>query len=65
MAASRHVVDIEIRRPPDFYVPDEQIAERATQVLAWRTDIPREAVKVTVEDGCMTLSGTVDWQFQR
>lgn len=59
------VVDIEVRCPPDFYVPDEQIAERATQVLAWRTDIPRDAVKVTVEDGCMTLSGTVDWQFQR
>lgn len=59
------VVDIEVRCPPDFYVPDEQIAERATQVLAWRTDIQRDAVKVTVEDGCITLSGTVDWQFQR
>lgn len=59
------VVDIEVRCPPEYYVPDEQIAERATQVLAWKTEIPRDTVKVTVEDGCMTLSGTVDWQFQR
>lgn len=59
------VVDIEVRCPPEHYVPDEKIAERATQVLVWKTEIPRDAVKVTVEGGCMTLSGMVDWQFQR
>ena len=59
------VVDIVVRCPPECHVPDEQIVERATQMLAWRTDIPRDAVKVTVDAGCMTLSGTVDWQFQR
>lgn len=59
------IVDIEVRCPPECHVSDEQIIERATQVLAWRTDIPQDDVKVTVEGGRMTLSGTVDWQFQR
>lgn len=59
------VVDIEVRCPAELIVPDEQIVARATQALRWRWDIPQDDVKVTVENGRMTLSGTVDWQYQR
>ncbi len=59
------VVELEVRRSPEFQLTDEEVAKRAATVLDWNTAIPRGAVKVTVEDGCLTLSGSVDWQYQR
>lgn len=59
------VMDIEVRRSPEFQLTDEEVAKRAATVLDWDTAIPRGAVKVTVEDGFVTLSGSVDWQYQR
>lgn len=59
------VLDIEVRCPPESHVSDEVLAKRATDVLAWNTSLPKDAVKVTVEQGCLTLTGSVDWQFQR
>ena len=59
------VMDIEVRRSPEPQLTDEEVAKRATTVLDWNTAIPRGAVKVTVEEGFLTLSGSVDWQYQR
>lgn len=59
------VLDVEVRCAPDSHVSDEVLAKRATDVLAWDTSLPKDAVKVTVDQGCVTLTGTVDWQFQR
>ncbi|UJB21673.1 MULTISPECIES: BON domain-containing protein [Lysobacter] len=59
------VLDVEVRCPPDSHVSDEVLVKRATDVLAWDTSLPKGAVKVTVDQGCLTLTGTVDWQFQR
>lgn len=59
------VIDIEVRCPPDSSVTDEVIAKRATEVLAWNASLPAGSVMVSVERGCLTLTGTVDWQFQR
>ena len=33
--------------------------------LAWDVSVPRDTVGVKVEDGWITLSGKVDWHFQR
>jgi osmotically-inducible protein OsmY len=43
---------------------DVDIAEAASRSLKWHSDLP-ETIKVTVEHGWVTLSGTVEWQFQR
>jgi len=59
------VLDLEVRCPPDSHVSDEVLAKRAADVLEWDTTLPRGAVKVAVDQGCLTLTGTVDWQFQR
>ncbi|MGN7916076.1 BON domain-containing protein [Lysobacter sp. ESA13C] len=59
------VLDLEVRSPPDSHVSDEVLAKRAADVLEWDTTLPRGAVKVAVDQGCLTLTGTVDWQFQR
>lgn len=59
------VVDVEVQPTTEFKVEDGEIAKRATAMLAWRHAAPRESITVTVEDGHVTLSGTVDWQFQK
>lgn len=59
------VLDVEVRCPPDSHVSDEVLVKRATDVLAWDNSLPKGAVKVTVDQGCLTLTGSVDWQFQR
>lgn len=43
---------------------DEQIAQRAVDLLRWDGTIP-DQVHVSVSDGWITLSGEVDWQYQR
>jgi osmotically-inducible protein OsmY len=44
---------------------DADIAETADNVLQWSSTLPTGAVKVMVEDGWVTLSGNVDWQYQK
>lgn len=44
---------------------DDEIAKRALNSLAWDTMIPSKGIQVTVENGIVTLSGQVPWQFQR
>lgn len=44
---------------------DTDIARSAENVLEWMTSLPEDSVKVMVEGGWITLSGEVDWQFQK
>jgi osmotically-inducible protein OsmY len=44
---------------------DADIASSAINALQWTTYVPRDAVKVMVEGGRVTLSGEVDWDWQR
>ena len=59
------VVDMDVRPTEQFRIEDEEIAVSAAAVLAWHPVAPKDAVKVTVENGCLTLSGAVDWNFQK
>lgn len=59
------VVDVEVCPTAEFKMKDEEIAKRAAAMLAWRRGAPHGSVTVIVEDGHATLSGTVDWQFQK
>jgi osmotically-inducible protein OsmY len=44
---------------------DSDIALAAHNVLRWNSEIPKDSVKVDVEDHVITLTGEVDWHFQR
>ncbi|SUS03334.1 Transport-associated [uncultured Defluviicoccus sp.] len=44
---------------------DESIATRVANVIDWDTRIPKNAVKAKVTNGHVTLTGHVNWQFQR
>ncbi len=44
---------------------DADIAQAARNALEWTSSIPANSVTVMVESGMVTLSGDVDWQYQR
>jgi osmotically-inducible protein OsmY len=43
---------------------DAELRGMALQTIAWDTDAPAELIDVKVEDGWVTLRGTVNWQFE-
>jgi osmotically-inducible protein OsmY len=44
---------------------DEDIAKQALNVLSWDLAVPKEKVKVKIDKGWVTLSGDVDWYYQK
>jgi osmotically-inducible protein OsmY len=57
--------EIEVRFPGDKKWNDDEIAQRAVNILAWNTLVPKDCVRVKVSDGWITLSGGVKWNYQR
>jgi osmotically-inducible protein OsmY len=56
--------DLVVDLPGTHRVNDTDLAQTAATVLAWDTSLPR-TLYVTVEHGAITLTGDVDWQFQK
>lgn len=57
--------EIEVRYPTEKQTADDQIAKRALDILTWDASVPANSIQVTVRNGWVTLTGSVDWQFQR
>jgi osmotically-inducible protein OsmY len=57
--------EIQVRLPGHTRSNDDEIAQRALNILAWSTQVPSDAIRVKVSDGWITLSGQVDWNYQR
>ncbi len=58
-------MDVDITLPGSTVRNDIDIARTAENVLQWMTYWQKDAVKVMVEDGWITLSGEVDLEYQR
>ena len=58
-------VEIDVMLPGSSQRTDADIAETAAQGLEWNVLVPRDRVKIMVEDGWITLSGNVEHQYQR
>lgn len=56
---------IEVRPIGTHQTADDEIARRAADLLMWSTSVPKDSVKVKVDDGFITLLGTVEWNYQR
>ncbi|HEX7129649.1 MAG TPA: BON domain-containing protein [Rhodanobacteraceae bacterium] len=56
---------IEVRLPGDKQQNDDEIAQRALDIIAWSTSLPHDCIRVKVADGWVTLSGSVNWNYQR
>jgi osmotically-inducible protein OsmY len=57
--------EIEVRLPYDTKRSDDEIARAAIGRFEWDVSIPRDAIKVSVEQGWITLTGEVDWHYQK
>jgi osmotically-inducible protein OsmY len=75
MAAERAVMSIQgvkalaselqVSLPGTHERTDEDIAQAALNVLAWNAVTPKNAIKVKVTKGWVTLSGVTEWLFQK
>lgn len=58
-------IEIDVTLPGSSKRNDSDIAHSAENVLQWMTYLPEDAVKVVAEKGWITLSGDVDWDYQK
>lgn len=57
--------EIQVRYPERKKHADDEIAARALKIISWDTALPDGAIGVTVQHGCVKLTGEVPWHFQR
>jgi osmotically-inducible protein OsmY len=71
-SAAKHILgvhavalDIQVGQSPLFKRTDTEIAEAIINTLKQHTGIDHSKIKVEVEDGNVTLTGEVEWEYQR
>jgi osmotically-inducible protein OsmY len=57
--------DLSVHVPYQSARPDREIAKAVRDALHWDSIVPRDCVKVAVSDRVVTLTGQVDYNFQR
>jgi osmotically-inducible protein OsmY len=59
--------ELKVRLPDTFKRPDEDIAQAAANILQWNIWLSHmiDRIEVVVENGWITLSGDVDWWYQK
>ena len=58
-------VEMDVNLPGVSKRSDSDIAVSAKNALEWTTFAPNNAVRVKVEGGQVTLTGDLDWEYQR
>jgi osmotically-inducible protein OsmY len=56
---------IEVKPLGSYMRDDTDIAKAVLAQFKWNVQVPESLVKVSVENGWVTLSGQVEWQYQR
>lgn len=57
--------DLVVRLGRTFVRTDTDIAQAAVNALKWNIEVPADKVHVAVSDGWISLTGAVDWNYQR
>ncbi|MEP7005748.1 MAG: BON domain-containing protein [Sphingomonas bacterium] len=57
--------ELKVRHPSDAKTADSEIARRILDLLAWDALVPSDRITIKVEQGWVTLAGTVDWFYQK
>jgi osmotically-inducible protein OsmY len=57
--------ELEVQLRSDIERGDADIAEAALNRLAWDVSVPNDSVTIKVEKGLITLTGDVDWHYQK
>ncbi len=58
-------VEMDVRLAGSSTRIDADIARSVDNVLQWTTYLPKDAIKIKVESGFVTLSGELVWEYQR
>jgi len=58
-------IELDVKLDPGHKRSDADIAAAAESALQWHALVPEDRIKVMVEKGWVTLTGEVDWEFQR
>jgi len=58
-------VDLDVHLAGDVRCDDSDIAIAVNHALGWQVFVPKKQIKAQVEDGFVTLMGTVTWEYQR
>ena len=58
-------VEIDVKLAAGSARSDSEIAHAVETAFKWNSSVPVERIQVKVEKGWVTLSGEVDWEFQR
>lgn len=58
-------VELDVRLPGLSARTDADIATAASHAMQWASYLEKDSITVIVEDGIVTLGGSVDWQYQR
>lgn len=59
------IADLECLMPESSKKSDIEITFRAINLLQWMTYWVESSIEIVVENGWVTLSGEVDWQYQK
>jgi osmotically-inducible protein OsmY len=59
------IENIKVKYPSDTTITDEDIAKRISQICEWSAIFRKYDLKADVKNGRVTLTGAVDWQYQR
>ena len=57
--------EIKVELPLQHKRDDADIARAALHALDWNVNVPKSSIKVRVESACLSLTGEVDWQYQK
>jgi osmotically-inducible protein OsmY len=57
--------DLEVRLSMEVERTDTDIAHAAATALTWHVEVPARNIKLRVDEGWVTLEGSVEWQYQR
>jgi osmotically-inducible protein OsmY len=58
-------VELDVKLEPRHQRHDAEIAAAIETAFKWHAQIPDDRVQVKVEKGWVTLTGEVDWEYQR
>ena len=65
VGGARGVVQhLEVRIPQFHSHADADLATAAANALRWDTEVPEERIKLSVDNGRITLDGEVTWHYQ-
>jgi osmotically-inducible protein OsmY len=54
-----------VHLPTDYKRTDIDVAHAVTNALRWDVEVPDDTIKARVDDGWVSMSGQVEWEYQR